>query len=359
RQQRLAQGGGVGAVVEARHQVLQPGRVRPVGDGGHGHPATDEPGHVVAVAGLGHRPAQGVRDRVRPAQGPRQVSEPVRDRRAHPVVAQVVADQVALVDQRPDEVVRGGGVELQPPRHLFDGEAGLRPDDLHELHGPPYALHEIPRCRGIPPPPRSGKPLFDHRSTSQVTSTIGNRYPRGKSSAGPYGGRMAQARLGFGYGVAAYVLWGFFPLYFKLLRPADPVEILAHRVIWSAVFVALLLVAARWLRGTHRAGTLRRLLRQPWALLGMGAGAVLIAVNWGTFIYGVNTDRVVEVSLGYFITPLFTVLLGVVVLRERLRVGQWLAVGIGAGAVAVLAIDYGRLPYVALTLTMSFGLYGL
>lgn len=170
---------------------------------------------------------------------------------------------------------------------------------------------------------------------------------------------MAQARRGYGYGVAAYLLWGVFPVYFKLLLPAEPLEILAHRVIWSAVFVALLLGAARWLRGAHRAGNLRRLVRRPRTLLGMGAGAVLIAANWGTFIYGVNSDRVVEASLGYFVTPLVTMLLGVLALRERLRAGQWLAVGIGAVAVSVLAVDYGRLPYVALGLAGSFGLYGL
>lgn len=169
---------------------------------------------------------------------------------------------------------------------------------------------------------------------------------------------MSQARRGYLYGVAAYGLWGFFPVYFKLLRPAGPLEILAHRIIWSMVFVAGLLVVARRIRNAGRGGGLRRLAR-PRVLLGLGAAAALIGVNWGTFIYGVNSDRVVEASLGYFITPLVMVLLGVVVLRERLRIGQWLAIGIGVLAVAILAFDYGRLPYVALGLAASFGLYGL
>lgn len=164
---------------------------------------------------------------------------------------------------------------------------------------------------------------------------------------------VTSLRRGYLYGFAAYALWGFFPIYFKLLRPAAPVEILAHRIAWSALFVALVLTALR------RWGLLRRLVTQPRRLLGLAAAAVLIGANWGTFIYGVNTDRVVEASLGYFITPLFTVLLGVLVLRERLRGWQWVALGAGGAAVAVLTVDYGRLPYVALTLTASFGLYGL
>jgi chloramphenicol-sensitive protein RarD len=161
------------------------------------------------------------------------------------------------------------------------------------------------------------------------------------------------SRLGFLYGLGAYVLWGFFPLYIKLLRPAGPVEILAHRVIWSVVFVALILAVTR-----HWA-FLRRLARQPRALAGIAAAAALIAVNWGTYIYGVNSDRVVETALGYFINPLVVVLLGVTVLSERLRAVQWTALGIGGLAVVVLAVDYGQPPYLALTLAVSFGGYSL
>ncbi|MBY8871885.1 EamA family transporter RarD [Micromonospora sp. PLK6-60] len=164
---------------------------------------------------------------------------------------------------------------------------------------------------------------------------------------------MNQLRLGYLYGVGAYLLWGFFPLYLKLLRPAGPVEILAHRVVWSVLFVALLLAAAR------NIGFLRALARRPRALAGIGAAAVLIGINWGTYIYGVNSDRVVETALGYFINPLVVVLLGVFVLHERLRPGQWAALGVGLVAVLVLTVDYGRLPYLALTLAFSFAGYGL
>ncbi|GAA2218833.1 EamA family transporter RarD [Micromonospora olivasterospora] len=164
---------------------------------------------------------------------------------------------------------------------------------------------------------------------------------------------MTPLRLGYLYGLGAYLIWGFFPLYFKLLRPAGPLEILAHRIVWSVVLVALLLAAMR------NVGFLRGLARRPGALLGIVAAAALIALNWGAYIYGVNSDRVVETALGYFINPLVSVLLGVGVLRERLRPAQWLALGIGGAAVAVLTVDYGRLPWLALTLAVTFAAYGL
>ncbi|GAB3067881.1 EamA family transporter RarD [Micromonospora schwarzwaldensis] len=164
---------------------------------------------------------------------------------------------------------------------------------------------------------------------------------------------MNQLRLGYLYGIGAYLLWGFFPIYLKLLRPAGPVEILAHRIIWSVAFVALLLAAMR------HVSFLRALARRPRALAGIAFAAALIAVNWGTYIYGVNSDRVVETALGYFINPLVSVLFGVLALRERLRPTQWAALGVGALAVAVLTADYGRLPWLALTLAFSFAGYGL
>ncbi|MFI7426114.1 EamA family transporter RarD [Micromonospora sp. NPDC049836] len=164
---------------------------------------------------------------------------------------------------------------------------------------------------------------------------------------------MNQTRLGYLYGLGAYLIWGFFPLYLKLLRPAGPVEILAHRIVWSVLFVALLL-------GTMRnIGFLRALARRPRALAGIATAAALIAVNWGTYIYGVNSDRVVETALGYFINPLVIVLIGVFLLRERLRPAQWVALAVGGAAVAVLTVDYGRLPYLALVLAFSFAGYGL
>jgi chloramphenicol-sensitive protein RarD len=164
---------------------------------------------------------------------------------------------------------------------------------------------------------------------------------------------MSDERRGYVYGLTAYVMWGFFPIYFKHLRPSPPLEILAHRVVWSVVFVALLLTVARNWR------FLGHLIRTPRLLGGVSLAAVLIGINWGTYIYGVNSSRVVETALGYFITPLLVIVLGVTVLGERLRPLQWTAVGIGGLAVAILTVDYGRLPYIALILAASFGCYGL
>jgi chloramphenicol-sensitive protein RarD len=155
------------------------------------------------------------------------------------------------------------------------------------------------------------------------------------------------------YGLIAYALWGFFPIYFKLLKPSPPFEILAHRVLWSVLFISLLLAV------THNRRFIGRLRRDRRLLGGISLAGLLIGVNWATYIIGVNSSRVVETALGYFITPLVVVLLGVTVQRERLRVWQWVAVGVGGIAVAVLTIDYGHLPYIALLLAASFGSYSL
>lgn len=152
-------------------------------------------------------------------------------------------------------------------------------------------------------------------------------------------------------GAGAYLLWGVFPAFFPLLEPAGPTEILAHRVVWTLVLMLVLLAA------TGRLGRLRGLPRRTWLLV--AAASALISINWGTYILAVNTGRVVEASLGYFINPLVSVLLGVVVLRERLRRGQWVAVVVAAVAVVALTVDYGRPPVVALVLACSFGTYGL
>jgi chloramphenicol-sensitive protein RarD len=162
---------------------------------------------------------------------------------------------------------------------------------------------------------------------------------------------MTEHRRGVWYGVAAYLLWGLFPLYWPLLEPADPFEILAHRIVWSLLVVLAILAGARnwsWLR---QLGTRRFTL--------LSAAAVIVAGNWAVYIYGVNSGNVVETSLGYFINPLVTVALGVLVLGERLRRQQWVAVGLAATAVIVLTVDYGRLPWIALTLAFSFAFYGL
>jgi chloramphenicol-sensitive protein RarD len=163
---------------------------------------------------------------------------------------------------------------------------------------------------------------------------------------------MSSGRSGYIYAIIAYLIWGLFPLYWRLLRPSTAVEILAHRIVWSLVFVVGVVAVLRsWRR-------LRTLLR-PRTLLLIGLASITVAVNWGIYIYGVNAERVVETSLGYFINPLVTVLLGVFVMRERMRPAQWVAVGLGTVAVAVLTVDYGHLPLVALSLAATFGSYGL
>lgn len=164
---------------------------------------------------------------------------------------------------------------------------------------------------------------------------------------------MAERRTGVLTGLAAYGAWGLFPLYFPLLEPAGGVEIVAHRIVWSLLFIAVLLTVLR--RWSH----VRAAVRDRRTMLVLAVAAVLIAANWLTFVYGVNSGHVVETSLGYFINPLVSVLLGVVVFHERLRRLQWVAVGIAALAVVVLTVDYGRPPWIALTLALTFGLYGL
>ena len=162
-----------------------------------------------------------------------------------------------------------------------------------------------------------------------------------------------EARRGVLYGIGAYGLWGVFPLYFRLLERSGALEVVVHRVLWSLLVCGLVVAAVRgW-------AELRAVLAEPRHVIALGVGAVLLAVNWGVYIYAVNSGQVIEASLGYYINPLVTVLLGVVVLRERLRRLQWVAVGVGAAAVAVLTGAYGRPPFIALTLAVSFGLYGL
>ncbi|MGX7823804.1 EamA family transporter RarD [Actinokineospora sp. 24-640] len=164
---------------------------------------------------------------------------------------------------------------------------------------------------------------------------------------------MGTQRKGFLLGLGAYLCWGFFPLYFPLLKPSGAVEILAHRIVWSLVAVAALLFAIR------RWQTLRAVLRAPRTLGLIAVGAVCIGANWLGFTWGVNNGHVVEVSLGYFINPLVTILIGVAVLGERLRPRQWAALAVAFAAVVQLTVDYGRLPWLALGLAATFGTYGL
>lgn len=158
------------------------------------------------------------------------------------------------------------------------------------------------------------------------------------------------AASGLVYGLSAYVLWGLFPLFWPLLEPANPLEILACRIIFCFIVIAVVLAVR------HELGGVRRLDRGT--VVRLCAAGIAIAANWGVYIWGVNNGRVIETSLGYFINPLVTIGLGVVILHERLRAVQWAAVGLGVVAVAVLSVDYGRPPWIALALACSFGAYG-
>jgi chloramphenicol-sensitive protein RarD len=161
---------------------------------------------------------------------------------------------------------------------------------------------------------------------------------------------VTRTMRGLMYGVLAYGIWGLLPLYWPLLEPANPLEILACRIVFSLLVVAALLAVRHELRDLRRLdrGTLVRLC----------IAGVVIAVNWGAYIWGVNNQHVVETSLGYFINPLLTIALGVVLLREHLRRAQWVAVALGVVAVAVLSVDYGHPPWLALFLACSFAGYG-
>lgn len=162
---------------------------------------------------------------------------------------------------------------------------------------------------------------------------------------------MDDQRRGVAFGIAAYLLWGLFPLFWPLLRPAGDVEVLAHRVLWSLVLLLVVLQVTRGWTAVRRA--------QRAQVGRLVVAATLLTLNWGTYIYGVNSGQVVETSLGYFINPLVSVALGVVVLGERLRPHQQVAVAIAAAGVGVLTVTNGRPPWIALVLAVSFGTYGL
>lgn len=155
------------------------------------------------------------------------------------------------------------------------------------------------------------------------------------------------------YAATAYAIWGIFPLYFKALQHVAPVEILMHRVVWSLAFIVALLTW-RW-----QWAWLGDVLRRPKVLAGFAASALLLSSNWFIYIWAVNNGRVVDASLGYFINPLFNVLLGSLLLSERLRPVQWSAVALAACGVAWLTWQGGGLPWIALALAATFGLYGL
>ncbi|BDD80854.1 protein RarD [Tsukamurella pulmonis] len=164
---------------------------------------------------------------------------------------------------------------------------------------------------------------------------------------------VSEVTRGTAMGVAAYLLWGLFPLYFDALKPTGAWEILAHRILWTLVLCGAALVILRDL------AWIRPVLRQPRLLAGVAIAALLISTNWIVYIVAVTSGHTSDAALGYFLNPLVTVALGVVVLRERLRPLQWVAVGIGVLAFVYLAVVAGTFPVTALALAFSFGLYGL
>jgi chloramphenicol-sensitive protein RarD len=160
-------------------------------------------------------------------------------------------------------------------------------------------------------------------------------------------------KKGIIYGFTAYFCWGLFPIYFKVLEKVPALQVVGHRIAWSFVFlVFLVLVRKDWPK-------LSQLLRRPGLWLIFLIAALLIAANWLLYVYAVQAGFIVEGSLGYYITPLFNILLGVAIFHERLRNAQWAAIGLAALGVIYLAFDYGRLPWIALAIAFTFGCYGL
>ena len=155
------------------------------------------------------------------------------------------------------------------------------------------------------------------------------------------------------YGIAAYILWGVFPVYWKLVHEVPAVQVIGHRIGWSFILLILYILLTRQWQAFRSAAL------TPKTLGIYSIAAVLLTINWLVYVWGVNAGFIVETSLGYFINPLLSVLLGVIFLRERLRPMQWVPVGLAAAGVIYLTAVYGRLPWIALTLAFSFGLYGL
>ena len=164
---------------------------------------------------------------------------------------------------------------------------------------------------------------------------------------------MSKNQLGLLYGVAAYSLWGAFPLYWILLEPANPLEIVSHRAVWTLVFCFIVLAATKALKSTLET------LKRPKVAVKLFLSSLLVSINWLVYIWATNNEHVVEASLGYYINPLIIIGFGVIFLKEKMRGLQWAAVTIASIGVLILTLDYGRLPWIALTLAVSWGSYGL
>jgi len=155
------------------------------------------------------------------------------------------------------------------------------------------------------------------------------------------------------YGIGAYLLWGVFPIYWKWLNTVPAIQVISHRIIWSFILLAGILFVTRQWQAFRSAALGRRMIMIYLA------SAILLSLNWLTYVWAVNAGFIVEASLGYFINPLISVLLGVIFLREQLRLWQWAPIGLAAVGVIYVAFSYGQFPWIALTLAFSFGIYGL
>jgi len=164
---------------------------------------------------------------------------------------------------------------------------------------------------------------------------------------------MKNQKIGVLYGVLAYVAWGFLPVYWKLLRQIPPYEILAHRVFWSFVFVGALIVIRKDL------SAVKDNLKDRKSIINLVLSAVIITINWGTYIWAVNSNHMIEASMGYYINPLMVITLGMTVLKEKLNLMQYLSIALASTGVVIITLQYGRVPWIALLLAASFALYGL
>jgi chloramphenicol-sensitive protein RarD len=164
---------------------------------------------------------------------------------------------------------------------------------------------------------------------------------------------LSKNKLGLLFGISAYSLWGAFPLYWPLLEPANPLEIVSHRAVWTLVFCFIVLAATKALKSTLAT------LKRPMVAVKLFLTSMLISINWLVYIWATNNEHVVEASLGYYINPLIIIGFGVIFLKEKMRPLQWASVAIASIGVLVLTVDYGRLPWIALALAISWGSYGL
>ncbi len=164
---------------------------------------------------------------------------------------------------------------------------------------------------------------------------------------------MKNYKVGLLLGIGSYLIWGLFPLYWPLLKPANSIEIVSHRAVWTFVLCIILLLAMGKLRSTFS------LLKSRRIALRLAISTVLVSVNWLVYIWGVNHGHVVECALGYYINPLIIIAFGVILLKEKMRKLQWISVGIATVGVIVLTVDYGRPPWIAIALAASWGSYGL